>query len=217
MRRQARLFRISARVVVGIVELYLAAGLIGGALLTSAGWSEPQTGVAIWVEDNGIHTDLVLPKQAAGVDWRGVFGAEAIRQPIYADYPFVAVGWGERQFFVDTPTWRDARVGTVIAAALGSDMTVLHVEHVARPVGGEHVRRIVLRPGEYRQLAKFVRASLGEGRSVRGYAGHDAFYPARGRYDALHTCNTWTGRALAAAGVRVGVWTPFPATVGWWL
>ncbi|MEJ8631383.1 DUF2459 domain-containing protein [Sphingomonas sp. I4] len=39
----------------------------------------------------------------------------------------------------------------------------------------------------------------------------------KGRYSAAHTCNNWTGNALAAAGVRMGWWTPFPWTVMRWL
>jgi uncharacterized protein (TIGR02117 family) len=147
----------------------------------------------------------------------GVFGSEALRDGRYAAFAHVAVGWGERRFFVETPTWWDLRPGTVIAAGLGSDETVLHVEHIAPPVVGEHVRAVVLTPEQYRRLAEFIRASLAPGKVMAGYGSHDAFYPAHGRYDAFNTCNNWTGRALAVAGVRVGRWTPFSATVSWWL
>ncbi len=201
----------------GVVAAYLLAGLVGAAWVVNRTWQPPAQGVTVLVEDNGIHTDLVMPKQVAGVDWRSVFGGEALRDARYAAFAHVAVGWGERRFFVETPTWWDLRPATVIAAGLGSENTVLHVEHIARPVAGEHVRAVVLTPEQYRRLAGFVRASLAPGEVTAGYAGHDAFYPAHGRYDAFNTCNNWTGRALAVAGVRVGRWTPFSATVGWWL
>lgn len=204
-------------VLLGVLAIYLVAGLIGAAWVTNQDWRPPAQGVTIWVEDNGIHTDLVMPKQAAGVDWRRVFVSEALREPDYARFAHVAVGWGDRGFFVGTPTWWDLRPGTVVKAALGSDDTVLHVEHVAPPVVGERVRAVVLTPAEYRRLARVVQDSLAAGRPVHGYEDYDAFYPARGRYDALNTCNAWTGRALAEAGVRVGRWTPFSATVSWWL
>ena len=78
------------------------------------------------------------------------------------------------------------------------------------------MRRVLLRPEEYRRLAAFVRASLKSRRRWPGYAAHDVFYEARGRYSAVTTCNEWTGAALRAAGVRVGRWTPFADTVlGW--
>jgi uncharacterized protein (TIGR02117 family) len=204
-------------VLLAALAIYLVAGLVGAAWVVNRDWRPPAQGVTIWVEDNGIHTDLVMPKQVAGVDWRPVFAGTALQEPAYARFAHVAVGWGERGFFVGTPTWWDLKPGTVFAAALGSDDTVLHVEHVAQPIVGERVRAVVLTPAQYRALAQVVRASLAAGDPVRGYAGHDAFYPAHGRYDALNTCNAWTGRALARAGVRVGWWTPFSAPVSWWL
>ncbi|WP_375270971.1 TIGR02117 family protein [Sphingomonas sp.] len=215
--RQARRLSFVLLSLAAAAAVYLSAGLIGAAWVTNRDWRPPAEGVTIWIEDNGIHTDLVMPKQAAGVDWRRVFGGGALREPAYAGFAHVAVGWGERGFFVNTPTWWDLRPGTVIAAAVGSEDTVLHVEHVPRPVEGERVRAVVLTPAEYRRLARVVRGSLAAGEPVRGYAGYDAFYPAHGRYDLLNTCNAWTGRALRRAGVRVGRWTPFSATVSWWL
>ena len=179
-------------------------------------WRPPARGVAVFVEDNGIHTSLVLPKRAAGVDLAAVFPPRDLSQPRYGGWRHVAVSWGERGFFVGTPTWWDVRPGTVIRAALGSDATVLHVEHVAPPVAGSAVRRVVLRPEEYRRLVAFVLASKRQGSAAAGYGGYDAFYPALGRYDVVHNCNDWTGRALAFAGVRVGRWTPVSgAVMGW--
>jgi uncharacterized protein (TIGR02117 family) len=79
------------------------------------------------------------------------------------------------------------------------------------------MRPIMLRPDDYRRLAAFIRASVRPGGGHQhGYGPGDAFYDATGHYDAITTCNAWTGAALRAAGVRVGVWTPFPVTVMAW-
>lgn len=202
-----------------LVFAYVAAGLTGGALPANADWRAPAEGIAIYVEDNGIHTDLVMPKLAAGVDLSPLALARDLTDPRQAGHRWLAVGWGEAAFFLDTPSWSDVRPMTVLHAAIGSERTLMHVEHVPEPhtdrAGG--VRRIVLRPAEYRRLAAFVRASFRPGgRAFRGYDRYDAFYEATGRYDLFRTCNTWTGQALAQAGVRVGRWTPFPiAVMGW--
>lgn len=196
---------------------YGAAGLIGGALPANAASVRPAQGVRIMVESNGVHTGLILPKVAAGVDWRDLLRPEDIADPRYAAYDHVAIGWGERSFYVETPTWADVRPLTVLGAAVGSDRTVVHVEHIAPPVAGPDARVVILRPEEYRRLAAFVRGSFGpRGWHRTGYARDDVFYAGTGRYDAVRTCNAWTGAALRAAGVRVGWWTPFPVTVlGW--
>lgn len=199
-----------------LVAGYGVAAGVAGTIAVNDGWRPAAWGVTVFVEDNGVHTSIVLPKRAAGVDWRAAFPGRDLGDPRHAGWDHVAVSWGERGFFVGTPTWWDLRPRTVLRAMLGSEAVVLHVEHVAPPVAGPGVKAVVLRPTEYRRLAGFVRSTLAPGRAVRGYAGYDAFYPARGRYDWRRTCNAWTGEALAASGVRVGRWTPTAAGVMRW-
>lgn len=200
-----------------IVAGYAGLGLAGGAIPTNAGWTPPVDGIVVYIESNGIHTGFVLPKRAAGVDWRPLAPARDLRDPRYAAYGHLAIGWGERAFYLGTPTWADVRPATILAAAVGSDHVLVHLEHVPLPRPGPDVRRIVLRPAEYRRLSAYIQASIATGgRRYTGYGGYDVFVDARGHYDAAHTCNAWTGDALRYAGVRVGAWTPFPATVMWW-
>ena len=204
-----------------LIASYGAAGMMGGAIPSNAGWRAPETGVRIYVESNGIHTGLVVPMVAEGVDWRDLLRPEDVRDPRYAAYSHVSIGWGERTFYLETPTWGDVRFKTVAAAAIGSDRTVMHVDHVPEPRVDEDVRAITLRPEEYRRLADFIHMSFkkeGGHRPVHqyGYYAYDSFYDAHGHYSAVTTCNAWTGDALRHAGVRVGAWTPFPVTVlGW--
>jgi uncharacterized protein (TIGR02117 family) len=212
--------RSLAAVLAGTSALILAypiAGIAGGAIPANAGWSPPANGITIYVESNGVHTGIVMPKVAAGVDWRGVFPGGDLVDPRSAAYDHVSVGWGERDFYLETRTWADLKLSTVAAAAFGSDRTLLHVDHVPRPAPDPELRRIVVRPAEYRRIAAYVRASLVDGGERHpGYFRYDAFYAARGRYSAVHTCNAWVGEALRFAGIRVGVWTPFPSTVMRW-
>lgn len=202
-----------------VLYLYAVAGLIGGALPAPFA-PRPREGVTIWVENNGIHTGLVLPLVAAGVDWRSIARPEHLRDPRLAS-DWLAIGWGDRDFFLGTPTWADVNARTVIAAAIGSSATLVHVEHIRRPQTGPDVRAVTLRLEEYRRLAAFVRGSIDtRGARLRwqhGYARYDAFYAGTGRYSAITTCNEWTGEVLRQASVRMGRWTPFPATVMAWL
>src|SRR6185312_15117005 len=130
-----------------IVSVYATAGMIGGSIPANPAWMQPTEGVRIYVEDNGIHTGIVMPVAAAGVDWRGTFPASDIGDPRYANFDHIAVGWGDRAFYVETPTWSDINLATVGRAAIGSSRTVLHVEHVPAPPIGNAVRAIVLTPG----------------------------------------------------------------------
>ncbi len=213
-----RLMRITGQAVLGLtlaIGAYATAGLIGGAIPVHANWRPPARGIPIWIESNGVHVGLILPKTAAGMDLSAFAPAADLRDPRYAAYDHVAIGWGEKDFYLGTPHWADVRLRTIMAAAIGSEATLLHVEHVPGPIDG--AQRIMLRTDEYRRLATFVQATFKrDGRIFQGYDNNDVFYPARGRYSALRTCNSWVGDALRHAGVRIGRWTPFPVTVTGW-
>ena len=116
---------------------YAAAGLIGGAIPVNRGWRAPAQGVTIWVASNGIHTDLIVPKVVAGngwrVDWRPLLRPEHLRDPRYAGYGYAGFGWGDAKFYRETPEWQDVRPATVLAAAVGSDATLVHAIHLPRP------------------------------------------------------------------------------------
>lgn len=216
-RNVARTLAVAAAWIGLLLYGYAAAGLIGGAIPANRDWRAPGHGVRIFVESNGVHVGIVVPKVAAGVDWRPLLRPDHLRAPRYAGYDHASFGWGDAVFYLNTPTWWDVRPGIVAAAATGSERTLVHVDHVPAPRPGTDVRAIVLTADQYRRLAAFIRASIAPGAAHRpGYGPNDAFYTARGRYSALRTCNAWVGEALRHAGVRIGAWTPFPATVLWW-
>ena len=188
---------------------YGAAGMIGGLIPTNPDWTASRDGVRIYVEDDGIHTGIVLPADG----WDDIVRPGDFRDPRYAGHRWRSFGWGDRAFYVETPTWWDVRPATVLRAAIGSERTVMHVDAVPEPRVGDRVRAITLRPAEYARLVAFIRAGFAGGAARYGYGDYDAFYPANGRYSAIRTCNAWTGDALRHAGVRMGAWTPFPATI----
>ena len=196
--------------------LYLAAGAVGGAIPRNTGWVEAKDGVIIYVATNGVHTGVIVPVRAAGVDWAPIVRPEHIRDPRYAGR-WLWFGWGEREFYLNTPTWAEVSPRTVAHAVVGSDRTLIHVDHLLEPWA--EARPIRLSPEQYRRLTAAIRDSFdpADPRPIPGYDVADAFYSATGQYDALRTCNWWTGRVLAAAGVRTGWWTPFSATVMQWL
>lgn len=212
------------KVVAGILALptlYLLAALVGGLVPANPGWQEAERGVTIYVQTNGVHTWIAMPKVTPLMDWRPLMPAEHVGWPeIGADY--VAVGYGNREFYLNTPAWEDLTVGRAVGAALGNGPSLMHVYHERRPRQGEAQRPIVLTSEQYRRLVRFIEASFDKDRSGktipligRGYGPTDIFYEARGGYNLYYTCNEWAGDALRQSGVRVGIWTPFTQAVMW--
>ena len=126
------------------VGLFMIAAWAGSAIPRNSDWTEPTSGVEIMVETNGIHTAIVLPLVTAQKDWRGDFPVSDI-PAAERPYTHVSVSWGEREVFLDTPTWADLSPLTALRAATGGD-GLLHVAHYVRPAPDDNARILRLRP-----------------------------------------------------------------------
>lgn len=198
------------------VGLYFAAAGVLSHLPVNGDWREPADGVTIYLASNGIHTGLVVPVSSAGVDWRGRVRASDLSDPKQAGQ-WLLFGWGDRDFYQNTPTWRDLRPGTALSALIGSGQTLVHVDHLDDFYADADMRPLRLTTEEYGRLSNFIDKTFADTREVvAGYGPRDVFYAAKGRYNVFRTCNVWTGEALKAAGVRTAIWSPFPGGIMRW-
>ncbi len=225
-----------------LVGSYFAAALIGSLIPVNANWREPKDGVTIYIYDNGIHAGLILARRDGTLD-HGVLVADF---PVILDdsayygappsdlpkvippdrfpgdideFPYIMIGWGDADFYRNTPTWGDLRPRTAITALTGSGEALMHVDRL-RSIPPNATKKLILRDHEFARLLDFVAAhfspTVGFMPQVeRGYGPDDRFYKVSSdapklRYSALFTCNNWVGEALKVAGVKTGYWTPLP-------
>ena len=225
MAAPARYLKSAARILgwafgglAAVVVLFALAGWIGSAIPRNADWREPSQGVEIMLGTNGVHTELVLPLVTPGKDWRPVFPTDDLPVPD-RPYTHVAVSWGEKEVFLNTPTWWDLSPMTVLRIAGVGGEGLIHAAHYVRPAPSGALRPLTVTPAQYRRLVAAIERSLPKGERVRhdGYGPQDVFYDAPGTYTVSNTCNQWTSDTLAAAGVRTGWWTPFAGGVMKWV
>ncbi len=214
--------RFAVRIALGLAALALLVPLsawIGSSIPRNAGWREPASGVEIMIETNGVHTAIVVPLISPQKDWRKEFPVSDIAVP-NRPYTHLAVSWGEREVFLNTPTWSDLSPMTVLRIlAIGGDGLV-HAAHYVRPAPADDLRPLRISEAAYARLVQRIEASLPPpGKRVRhpGYSDYDVFYDASSHYTAINTCNQWTSDTLAAAGIRTGWWTPFSGGVMKWV
>lgn len=179
--------------------------------------------VNAYVLSNGVHADFVFPVRAQGVDWSQAFPPQHLAQMPH-DTAFVAIGWGDREFYLNTPHWQDLTVARAMHALSGTGRSLLHVTYLRQADLQGAVHALPLSAGQYALLVKYVeralvRSTSGSGVNVPGqhYGAHDAFYEAHGAYNLFTTCNAWVGRGLAQADVKVSAWTPLASQVVWHL
>lgn len=172
--------------------------------------------IQVYLLSNGVHTDIVLPVKTEEIDWNTIFPFEnTIGKRI--DFKYVAIGWGDKGFYLDTPEWSDLKTSTAINAAIGNGTTALHVTYYDTMKENELSKKAMISIDQYKKLIQFINNSLqkrADDKSIliettAQYGRNDAFYEAKGSYSIFHTCNTWTNNALKFSGMKAAKWVAF--------
>jgi uncharacterized protein (TIGR02117 family) len=201
----------------------LAAGvvLLAIAAITPRQWWFNQTEPCeypIYASSDGFHTNLWVPVDTPVFRWRDQLDLTQVGGDA-AQFRYLQFGWGDRIFFVETPSWDQVQVSNALRALFrpGNASALLVKGHasVASPPN-ETVRCLRLGKTDYLALMTFINASFqtngfGKQRIASGQDRQSSFYAATGHYSALNTCNSWTADGLRAAQVNTPLWAGLAA------
>ncbi|MEM1220709.1 MAG: DUF2459 domain-containing protein [Bacteroidota bacterium] len=201
-----RLFRILLWVISPIILYLLFAVVLSLWPHAGKGPTQEAGSTEIFFRSNGVHVDLFLPVKELSPRLREGLELDSTVQ-------YVAFGWGDRQFYLETPTWDDLRVGTVVKSFLWPTESALHVTRYMR--SPTYDRRYRVGPKQLEALEDHIIETLEwEGSQLlpigeKGYGTNDRFYEAEPSYHAFYTCNLWLGSALKKARIPTSQWSPF--------
>ncbi|MBL0329125.1 MAG: TIGR02117 family protein [Bacteroidetes bacterium] len=214
--------RYSFRFLLGLiffVLLYLLFAWLLPFWKVNSSFAHAQDGIEIYVQSNGVHTDIIMPIHSKQMHWDEPLPFSDFKN-VNSNYNYVAMGWGDKGFYLDTPTWNDLTFSTAFKAAFGLGTTAMHVTYKYRtPQLNESCKKIVVTEKQYQKLVTVILESfeLKDGKPIcikhPGYTQQDCFYEANGSYSMFKTCNVWTGNCLSAAEVKIGIWTPLESGV----
>jgi uncharacterized protein (TIGR02117 family) len=172
--------------------------------------------ISIYILSNGVHTDIVVPTKNDLFNWHELVKPEhTLSQDSTAG--LLAFGWGDKGFYLETPTWNDLKFSTAFKAAFGLSSSAIHATYYHHLTPGEQCKEILISKEQYLKLIAYITQSFlsDKTKSVINistkavYGNNDAFYEAVGSYSLFKTCNTWTNSALKHCGQKACVWTPF--------
>ncbi len=217
--RAIRVLRAAAGWAALALGAYFLCGWIGSSVPVNRDFVQADDGIQIMVATNGVHTSVVMPVRADGLNWHRVFPPSDTGDPA-RPYTHVGISWGQREVFLDTPTWADLSPLLVLRVASMGGEGLMHVERWTNPRPSANFRPLRISRTQYRELVRALLRDLpprGQRRSYPGYTARDVFYDARGTYTLYLTCNEWTGESLRRAGIQTGAWTPFDGSVMKWV
>lgn len=215
---QSVILRIFKGVFFAVLAVVLLVGL--GIVVPRPLWlDDPAVGTGrsqqILVLSNPIHTDIAIPVDSDLIT-RFAFLRTAGLDLGNPNLRYLIFGWGGRSFYTETPTWADLKPGPVLKS-FALDRSVIHAELAGDiPLDEPVVTAISIDPEGLERLKQFILASFEQADSKpvalpgSNYGPNDAFFEARGYFNALMGCNTWTAAGLRQAGLTSGLWTSLP-------
>ncbi|TAF08569.1 MAG: TIGR02117 family protein [Flavobacteriia bacterium] len=176
-------------------------------------FAENHQEIPIYILTNGVHTDVVLPIKNEHYDWSNQLKFEHTKSKD-TTYQYVALGWGDKGFYLETPTWADLKASTALKAASGLSTTAMHITFYKDLKESKSCKKLQISSDNYKKLILFINESFktksGEFLKIETeavYGKHDVFYEANGSYSLFYTCNSWANQALKAANQKAALWT----------
>jgi uncharacterized protein (TIGR02117 family) len=201
---------------IGIVLVYMACAWLFSRITVNKDFkNDTVNGIPIFVLSNGVHTDIVVPLYNEYKDWRSQISP---LQTIAVDTTlnYVAFGWGDKGFYLDTPEWSDLTFGTAFKAMFFLGTTAMHVTFHKELKVDDNCVALKIPAENYKQLTGYIEASFKKDPNGNylliknaSYGNNDCFFDATKTYNLFFTCNSWTNKALKQSGIKACFWTPF--------
>ena len=169
--------------------------------------------IPVYILSNGVHTDIVVPLNNSIKNWSTSISylhtkaQDSTRQ-------LLAFGWGDKGFYLDTPTWADLKASTAIKAVTGMSSSAMHITFYKELEENENCKKIFITDKDYQLLIAYIEDSFvvdTEQKTQRigthSYGKYDVFYEAKGSYSLFYTCNTWANQALKSGNQKAALWT----------
>lgn len=170
--------------------------------------------VSCYLKSNGSHVDIVMPINTVDFDWLQYLSLEHIEHRDSV-YKWVAFGWGDKNFYLNTPTWGDLTFSTAFKAAFWLGSGAIHVTYYQEIQESDKCVAFYISRKQSLALQQFilhdfVKSDKGMPLYITtnmNYGPRDCFYESKKKYSLFHTCNTWVNDALKSAQSKHCLWT----------
>lgn len=204
---------------IGLIFLYAFFAIALSIIPANKNFQSPEEGIDLFLISNGVHVDICVPVFTEVFDWEAVILPKDFEEKARV---YITFGWGEKGFYLETPTWSDLKASTALNAVLLPSPTAMHVVYFPfTPKEGQYVKQVRITQDQYLALVQYIKNSFKWDDNEQAilidccrYPGwNDNFYEAVGNYHLFNTCNNWANGGLKAAGIKTATWAPFDRSI----
>ncbi len=204
-------------IFISSILIYLACAFIFSRI-TIEGHKEKKAIHTVYLMKSGIHMDFLLPISNKLKDWQEDFPISNTRSKD-STYKKIAIGWGSKDFYMNTPTWDDLTLKIFLISNFGLGSSAIHVKYYTDTLPKDSkILSLKLSDNQYKKLVKYIENSLKRSATTKSsfilpknpkvLSKNDAYYDAKQNYSLLFTCNSWINNGLKESGQKACLWTP---------
>ena len=191
--------------MVAIVLTYFIVSL--ACTLIPIGPKQADKDQVIYLRTNGVHMDIIIPNELISDDLKEIVACNDSDS-------FMAFGWGDKEFYLNTPTWGDLTPSVAFNALFLKSESLMHTDRFKKRQ--KYWYPVPINSAQIDLLNQFIKASFdldieNKAQELKGsgYSSTDQFFVANRSYSFFFTCNTWVNSAFRKSGIRSCLWTPF--------
>lgn len=214
-----RMFALKNKIISRIVKTffyaillpitYLVCSFLFSAITVNSNFDKNIGNKTIYLNSTGVHLDIIIPIDDV---------SEKLKTDL--EFPssakFLSFGWGDENFYLNTPTWGDLTFKNAIKAGFLKSPSLIHSKYflleeegwVKVRLGKIKLKKINNYIFDFFDLEKGTKKMIS-----KGYGVNDNFYKAKGSYSIFKTCNTWVNSALKESEMKACFWTPFDFSI----
>lgn len=199
--------------LLGFIVLYGCSVFILSKIPVNSKVARIENDVTIYIKTNGVHTDIVVPVRNEIKDWTKEIKVENTKGKD-SSMAYIAFGWGDKGFYLNTPRWSDLKYSTAFNAAFGLGDSAMHATFLKEISINNNCIRLGISKENYKRLIAYIEGSFQLDVqqmpifiASTTYGLNDSFYEAKGSYSLFYTCNTWANNAVKSANQKAALWT----------
>ena len=194
-----------------LIALVFTANMLIIAKICLATEIDPSKENEVFVVNHGWHTGFVV--RTSDIQQK----IPELKQR-FGNAKYIEFGWGDNEFYQA----EEISIGITLKAIFLPTDSVVHTVAVTREADKyfkhSEVEKFCLGDIELDSLVEFISTSFFRDESDKilklsqGIYGDSQFYKAKGAFHIFNTCNKWTAKGLASAGMKIS--TTFKLTAG---
>ncbi|MCH2490885.1 MAG: DUF2459 domain-containing protein [Flavobacteriales bacterium] len=193
--------------ILSIPVAYVLISLLLSAITIDRELEKKNYEKTIYLHTNGVHLNIIVP--IAQMDTLLLSNLKHKENDVYLGF-----GWGDENFYINTPTWSDLTINNAFKAMFLKSPTLLHITRYQEK--RHNWVQIEVSESEFEQLSLYLLNTFQtneQGEKIiledMGYTATDDFYKAKGNYTCFNTCNSWVNTGFKESGLKACLWTPF--------